>query len=350
MRIIGASIVLGTVLTAIATSLAAAQTAPAAAAPAAQQPAAAPAPAADPKGKNAGQPVATVNGIAITRAEFDRNWAYFLQSSGIPSNHADKSGRVNEFRQQVLERLVDEELLFQESKRRNLGASTEQVDAEVAKAHEEFPTPEAFAQALDRNGLTEPGLHSLFTRNLSIENLVEKGIARDLTVSDAEVHDFYAGNKASFETPEQVRGRHILVAVDANADEKARQAAKAEAEALLAQIKAGADFEEIARKSSDCPSAPQGGDLGFFRRGQMVAEFETAAFALKPGELSGVVETSFGYHIIRLEERKDAGTVPESEAAGQIREHLVSKKTEEAVEQRLKQLRADAKIELLLTF
>lgn len=339
MRIIGTSIVLGTVLMAIATPAAAAETSPAAAKPADSG-----------VGAGAEQPVAKVNGVVITRAEFDRNWEYFLQKSGIPANHADKSGQVNEFRQQVIDRLVDEELLFQEAKRRKLAATKEQVDAEIEKAHQQFPTPEAFSAALERNRLTEPGLRSVFTRNLSIESLVEKDVAKSVTVSDAEVHDFYAGNKASFEIPEQVRARHILVQVDPKADETARQAAKAEAEALLAQLKGGADFEETARKSSDCPSAPQGGDLGFFRRGQMVPEFDKAAFALKPGELSGVVETSFGYHIIRLEERKAAGTLPESEAAGQIREFLVSQKTAAAVEERLKKLRVDAKIELLMKF
>ncbi len=305
-------------------------------------------PAGKAPGAGATAMVAKVNGFGITQAEFDRNWEYFLQRSGIPSTHADKSGKVNEFRKQVLDRLVDEELLFQESKNLKMLAAKEAVDAQIEKTRAQFPTPEAFKDALAQNKLTEDSLRTVFNRNLSIQGFVEKEIAGKVTVSDAEVHDFYTGNKDKFESPEQAHARHILVAVDEKADEKTRQDAKARAENLLVQLKGGASFEELAKKSSECPSAPQGGDLGFFGHGQMVQEFEQAAFALTPGELSGVVSSKFGYHIIKLEEKRAAGLVPEADVALKIREFLVSQKTETAVEQRLKMLREKAKIELFM--
>jgi peptidyl-prolyl cis-trans isomerase C len=292
--------------------------------------------------------VATVNGVGISRVEFDRNWEYFLQRSGIPANHADKSGEVDEFRKQVLDRLVDEELLFQESTRLRQLAGKESVDAEVEKARAQFPTAEAFAQALAQNKLTEESLRGVIARNLSIQGFVEKEVAAAVVVSDGEGHEFYAGNRDKFEMPEEAHARHILVQVDEKADEKTRQSARAKADDLLAQLKGGANFEELARKSSDCSSAPQGGDLGFFAHGQMVPAFDQAAFALQPGEISGLVETQFGYHIIKLEEKKAAGLVSEPEAGGRIREYLLSQKTEAAVAQRLKTLRDKAKIELLL--
>jgi peptidyl-prolyl cis-trans isomerase C len=307
----------------------------------ADQPAAAA--AVDPKAA-----VAKVNGVVITQGEYDRNWKFFLQRSGIPVNHADKSGQVNEFRVQVLDRLVDEELLYQAAKDQKLVATAEAVQAELDKARTQFPTPEAFAEALVKNELTEDGLRALFTRNLSIQGYVEGHIGKSVTVSDAEVHDFYASNKGTFETPEQVRARHILVGVAAGDDAAVRAEKRKKAEGLLEQLKGGADFAELAKTGSECPSAPEGGDLGFFERGRMAPAFEEAAFALKPGELSGVVETEFGYHIIKLEERKAAGLVPEEEVAPKIREFLTAQKTEAAVEEKLKQLRAAAKIEKLM--
>jgi len=293
-------------------------------------------------------PVARVNGVVIGRPAFDRNWQYFLQRSGIPTTHADKSGKVDEFRKQVLDRLVDEELLFQDAQSRKLVIGKDVVDAEIGKARGEFPSAEAFQEALAKSQLTEESLRALLTRNLSIQELVEREVGAKVTVSDAEVHDFYTGNQSAFETPERARVRHILVQVDEKDDEKTRAEKRAKAEALLKQLKEGADFEELAKKSSDCPSAPKGGDLGFFERGQMVPAFEETAFALKPGELSGVVETQFGYHLIRGEERVAAGIVKEEEAAPQIREYLQSRKTEEAVDARLKDLREKARIELLM--
>jgi len=292
--------------------------------------------------------VAKVNGVGLSQAEFDRSWEFFLQRSGIPAGHADKDGKVVEFRKQVLDRLIDEELLFQEAKNLKMLVGKDVVEAEIEKARAQFPTPEAFKEALSQNKLTEAGLRAVFSRNLSIQSYVENVVAKGVVVSDAEVHDFYIGNKDKFESPEQVHARHILVTVDEKADEKTRQAGMAKADDLLAQLKGGANFEELARKSSDCPSAPQGGDLGFFGHGQMVPEFDAAAFALKPGELSGVVTTKFGYHIIKLEEKKDAGLVPELDAAPRIREYLASQKTGEAVEQKLKTLREKAKIELVM--
>jgi len=297
---------------------------------------------------SAGGVVARVNGVGLSQAEFDRSWEFFLQRSGIPAGHADKEGKVTEFRKQVLDRLVDEELLFQAAKNLKLLVGKDVVDAEIEKARSQFPTPEAFQEALVQNKLTEDGLRAVFNRTLSIQAFVENSVVRGLTVSDAEVHDFYTGNKVKFESPEQAHARHILVTVDEKADEKTRQAGKAKADDLLVQLKGGANFEELAKKSSDCPSAPQGGDLGFFGHGQMVPEFDTAAFALKPGELSGVVTTRFGYHIIKLEEKKDAGLVPELDVAPKIREYLVSQKTGAAVERNIKTLREKAKIELVL--
>lgn len=333
MKIVKTSIVLGAALAVLGTTAGAADKA---------------APAEKPAVKDTAAVVARVNGVGVSQGDFDRSWEYFLQRSGIPAGHADKDGKVVELRKQVLDRLVDEELLFQEAKNLKQLVGKEVVDAEIEKARTQFPTPEAFTEALHQNKLTEDGLRAVFIRNLTIQSFVENVLARDVAVSDAEVHDFYAGNQDKFDSPEQAHARHILVTVAEGADEKTRQTAQAKADDLLVQLKGGADFGELAKKSSDCPSASQGGDLGFFGHGQMVPEFDAAAFALKPGELSGVVTTKFGYHIIKLEEKKDAGLIPEADVAPRIREYLVAQKTGTAVEQKIKTLRESAKIELVM--
>lgn len=299
-------------------------------------------------------PVARVNGVGIPRADFERNLAFVLrrespgdeiEAGAGRESGGDPAAAAAEQRARVLDRLIDEELLFQEARKRNLAATAEAVDAEIGEARSQYSTPEAFAQALAENQLTEEGLRGLITRNLSIQNLVEKGVAAALTIADAEVHDFYGANAESFAIPEQARARHILVQFGETDDEDAKKAKRAKAEGLLAQLKGGAVFEDLARANSDCPSAAEGGDLGFFERGQMVPEFDAVVFALKPGETSGIVATEYGYHIVRLEEKKPAGMVPESEAAPQIAEYLRAQKTEAAVEALLKELRAAAKVE-----
>ena len=305
----------------------------------------------------AGAPVARVNGETITRGEFERNLAFVLRrknalaggedAAGVEGGPAAAATVTDELRSQVLDQLIDEELLYLEARKRGLLAAAESVDAEIAQARAQFPTPEAFAAALGENQLTEAGLRTVVSRNLSLQNLVEKGVEPGVAVSDAEVAEFYAANAASFAIPEQAHARHILVQVGEGDDEAAKQAKRAKAAGLLAQLKAGASFEDLARGNSDCASAPAGGDLGFFDRGQMVPEFETAAFALKPGEISAIVETEYGYHIILLEELKPAGMISQAEAAPQITEYLRARKTKAAVEALIKGLRAAATIEKL---
>jgi peptidyl-prolyl cis-trans isomerase C len=294
-----------------------------------------------------GDLVAKVNGVSITKAEFDRNWAPFLQQKGIPVNHADKSGKVEEFRSELIELMVDQELLYQDADKQGFGAKKEQLDEALAKSTQGFPSPEEFEKVLAKNGLTLEGYRDFLQRRFAVDNMLRKQLADVTTVSDKEVDDFYSGNPQQFAVPEQVRARHILIKVEKGATEDQKAAARKKIEEVRTKAEGGADFAELAKESSEGPSAPKGGDLGFFGRGRMVPAFEKAAFALKPGEISGVVETPFGYHIILVEEKKEGGTVPKEEVAEKVRDFLKQQKVAEAVQERIKTLRDKAKIEIL---
>jgi hypothetical protein len=147
---------------------------------------------------------------------------------------------------------------------------------------------------------------------------------KQLAAKDPErVRKAVEERRGELDTPEQVRARHILVAVDAAADPAAKAAARAKIEAAKKRIEAGEDFAAVAREMSDDPGSKQnGGDLGFFKRGAMVKPFEEAAFSLEPGKLSDVVETPFGYHLIRVEEKKAAAQLPYSEASARVAQEL----------------------------
>jgi peptidyl-prolyl cis-trans isomerase D len=149
---------------------------------------------------------------------------------------------------------------------------------------------------------------------------VPEGAAKALIASSPErVRKAYEDRKAEFDTPEQVRARHILVSVPPGADDAARAAAREKLEAARKRILAGEDFATVAGEISDDPgSKAQGGDLGFFRRGQMVRAFEDAAFALAPGQLSEIVQTDFGLHLIRVEEKRAPVAVPFDQAQARV--------------------------------
>lgn len=155
------------------------------------------------------------------------------------------------------------------------------------------------------------------------------------TITDSEIEDYYQNHIESYQKSEQVRARHILIKSD-----KDKREAKNKIEGILREIKAGGNFEELAKKYSACPSKEQGGDLGFFGRGKMVKPFEDAAFSLKPGEISDIVETNFGFHIIKLEEKKEARTIPLSEAKEGIKNIIQHQKVNEEAE-KIAKVKAD---------
>jgi peptidyl-prolyl cis-trans isomerase C len=167
------------------------------------------------------------------------------------------------------------------------------------------------------------------------------------TSTDEEIENFYNSNIEQMGTPIEVHARHILITPESTslAD---HQAAKAEADSILAEIRDGADFVVLAKTRSQGPSAPRGGDLGYFGPGQMVPPFERAAFALQPGEISEVVQTQFGYHVIRVEDRRGGETVALEEATDQIRSYLGQQALQNAVEVLVTKLRGEGDVEIFL--
>ena len=157
----------------------------------------------------------------------------------------------------------------------------------------------------------------------------EAPLVRNLT--DEEIASFYADNPEMFKNDAQVHARHIITAAGPDADADTVAKARAKAETARKRALAGEDFAELARELSEGPSAPKGGDLGFFSRDQMVPAFADAAFALEPGQISDVVRSGFGFHVIKVEEKRPAGTLPLDEVSDHLRSLLEQQQTGEEV-------------------
>ena len=175
--------------------------------------------------------------------------------------------------------------------------------------------------------------------------LSQDKVAQTLTVTDKELRDAYSGAIDNFRTPDQVHARHILIST-ADKSDADKKTLLAKAEDIAKQAKNGGNFIELAKKNSDdTGNAPNGGDLGTFGRGQMVPEFENAVFAMKPGDVSGVVTTQFGYHIIKVTGKKDGGTVPFDQLKGKIEEYLKGMEVQKQVMAKVEELKKAAKVE-----
>lgn len=292
---------------------------------------------------------ARVNGRPITNERLERFFEEYATEKGRSPASIWQPGPFKKLKREALDQLVEQEVLFQEAERRKLTATREEAAQAVAALKARFQKPGSFERRLERSGFDEAGYLEYVRRQLSIRKLLEQeAAAARLSVGDEEIRALYQSRPELFAEPEEVRVRHILRAVPAGAPEAERRKARRAAEkARASALRPGADFAALASKHSQDPSAEQGGDLGFVSRGQMVSPFEEAAFALRPGEVSQVVETVFGFHVIQAVERRGGGTIPEEQAREPIRRRLLGEKTERHLQERIAQLRAGARIEIL---
>ena len=186
-----------------------------------------------------------------------------------------------------------------------------------------------------------------FSDNFLANEYLKREVAQKVTVSDDEVKTYYDSHKDEFKTQEMVKARHILVIVENSASEDEKKKAKDKAEIYLKKIKDGEDFAKMAAEVSDDPgSKAKGGDLGFFPKGRMVKSFEDAAFALKPGETSGIVETQFGFHIIKVEDKKEPTIESFDAVKERIKQKLAQDRTRKELTDFIDKAMKDSKTEI----
>ncbi len=298
---------------------------------------------------------ATVNGGTIGEKELGKRVSVAMRQvaaklASLPPAYA---ARVqDQLRQQVLENLVIERLLDEQVKAANIQISDADLLAEMKKTGEQQQPPitlEQFQKIVEAQGGNFADVKAEFRKGMAYRKVAAAQWEGKINVTDADAKQYYDAHTKDFETPEQVRASHILISSkpkDPNGDpNQAKTVAKTKIDGLLKQVKEGGDFAELAKKNSDCPSSANGGDLGLFGRGQMVKPFEDVAFTLKPNDISDIVETEFGYHIIKVTEHKDAGTVPFEEVKARITEQLTNEKKNEAIQAYIQSLKGKAKIE-----
>ncbi len=245
---------------------------------------------------------------------------------------------------QAVSNMVDRELLRQAVEKEKIAVDQAEVDARVADIAERLGSREALSQRLEMIGMSEDDFVHEMETSLKIEKLLAEH-SDVKPVTEDEARKYYEENIDRFKQPERIRASHILIQVKPEDTEAQKKAKREEAERLLAEIKNGADFAELAAQYSDCPSKQRGGDLGYFERGRMVKPFEDAAFALKVGEVSGIVETQFGYHIIKVTDREEARTVPFEETKEGLINYLEGQQKQQAMQTYVEQLRQAATIE-----
>ncbi len=288
--------------------------------------------------------LATVNGEKVTKVEFEAALQGLMQNAGgeVPADKRDAVYR------DMLDQMIGYKLLTQEAKNRKIEVPDSELITRLEMLKSHFGSPEAFTKALAEQKMTIEQLREQTRGEMQLAKMMEAEVESKVKVEEKDLKEYFDKNPEQFKQPEQVRASHILIAVAADADAKTKEAAKAKAAGLLAQIKGGADFAALAAKNSaDQANAKQGGDLGFFGKGQMVGEFERAAFGLqKPGDVSELVETPFGFHIIKLAEKKAESTLSLDQIKPQLEGFLKNQKRQDLTMAFVKGLRSKGKVDI----
>jgi peptidyl-prolyl cis-trans isomerase C len=296
-------------------------------------------------GKEDTRMVAKVNGKKITETEVAKETQRLATQMSGQMNPEQVQSMLGAFRKQAIENMISRLLLEQAVNKEGVKVAQTDVDARMGDIKKSFPSEQDFASRLQSMGMTPEDFQREIESTMKFEALFAKHATEVQIPTDAEIKAFYDANSGDFQQTEQIRASHILVTVGKDDTPAVKSEKMAKITKIRNDIKGGADFAQMATQYSDCPSKERGGDLGYFGKGQMVAPFDAAAFALKVGDLSDIVTTDFGYHIIKVTDHKQARTITLDDAKQDIAKYLQNQQKQAAIGTYIESLRGEAKIE-----
>jgi len=280
---------------------------------------------------------ARVNGEVIKKSELDAQVEELKEQYPQMFEGADAEGRLLDFQQRLLDNMINNVLIRQAAEDRGITVSDDEVATQIDELKSGFQSEEQFTQALEQAGMDVDSLEQQVHDQLITERLLEQ-LTSDVEIADADVEQYYEQNQSQFVEEAAVHAAHILF----NSEDKET------AEEVLAEIRAGGDFAALAKEYSQDPaSAENGGDLGWPTT-PFVPEFQEAAAALEVGEVSDLVQTTFGWHIIKALEKREDRQKDLDEVREQVEQILLQQQNADVYQQFLEELKAEAEIEILI--
>ncbi|MBU0729543.1 MAG: peptidylprolyl isomerase [Proteobacteria bacterium] len=291
--------------------------------------------------------VAVVNGAVISKQYFQRVVSA-AQSQHLARTGAELEGEaLTKAKEEILENLIGGELLFQESTKADVKVEETMINEQLANLKSRFPDEDGFKGWLAQMNFTEDEIKKDIRKGLAVDQLIKNSFVSKIEVPDQEIKAYFDNNPQFFQKPDTIRASHILIKVDQNASAEDKEKAKNKLIEAQKKLKEGQDFAALAKEYSQCPSSAEGGDLNYFEKGRMVPAFDQTAFALKIDEVSDIVETRFGYHLIKVTDIKAGQTITYDDIQGQIKQFLVQEKVQKQVMRHVEELKSNAKIERL---
>ncbi len=283
----------------------------------------------------------TVNGTPISHFDFMnamQSYSMELYRKTVDQLSDEEQEKVQEI---AVERIIARELIFQQALADGVVANDAQIQQETAKVMQNFPSEDEFYATLEKAGVDKESYYRMIRQDLSVNMLTDQKIADAEEASEEEITAFYAAHPDKMVKPAMVKASHILVKAEAGNPSQAA----AKIDELKEKLGNGEDFAVLAQEHSVCPSSAKGGDLGFFGPGSMVKAFEDVAFALKPGEISDVVPTQFGLHLIKVTDSQEAVKLELEDAKPQIAQFLKEQNGAKLLQEWIEGLKKEATID-----
>lgn len=302
-----------------------------------------------PKAEVIDRVIAVVNGKVITLSELAEREGPLAKQAAETFSGAEKDKRLADIRKRVSDSLIEDLLLEQEAERTGLKASERDIDdaIEDVKKQNSLDT-EGLKVALKKEGLTYEGYRAQIKKQIEKSRVIGQQVRSKVNVSEKDLADYYERNQRMFLKDEEVKISHILFLVPEKASGEEIEKIRKEAVVVLDMARSGKDFSELAKKYSQDSSAKEGGAMGFFKRGQILPAFEEAAFSLKKGETSDLVRTTYGFHIIRVDDVLVASSEPFDSMKEKIRSAVTSEMLEQRYKEWMEELKKTAIIEMKL--
>jgi peptidyl-prolyl cis-trans isomerase SurA len=291
---------------------------------------------------------ATVNGEVVTLSEIaDRAGSEYERAEGLPPGKEREEARAAALRR-AFDQIVAEKLLAAQAQALQLEVSEQQVSAAVEdiKSRNRFEDDAALARALAEQGLDLPTFRAQIRRELETYQVLQHRVRGKVKVTDEDLRNYYQRHPQEFGGEDELRVRHIFLPLPEDAGKADEARVRAAGEKVLQRLKSGEDFAKVAREVSKGPSAEDGGDLGWLRRGTIQKALEDAAFALKDGQISGLVRAGPGLHVLKVESRRRGGERSFEDAKEEIRARLLDEQVAQTRQQYLEELRRGAAIEV----
>jgi len=293
--------------------------------------------------------VAIVNGEIITLSELERHRSRLGHETDIAAHPWQKRARVFESRRVILDQLIEEKIVDQQCKKWAIKVSTKDIDAAIEDVKRmNAVTEEQLKMALMADGLSWEDYRKELTKQIQRAKLASQVVRQEFTVDDERLKRFYLQNIKRFKEPNQIRVSHILIVIPRDTDDLLVEALRHTGEMILDKLSRGEDFQALARLYSDDASAKNGGDLGFFKRGELLPQIERITFTLHPGQFRGLIRTNMGFHIIKVTDKKEGRVIPYEEVMEKVKNQYAQEESQRLYKTWLQTVKAKSFIEVKL--